>query len=717
MKPLSTGDPLRLGPYRLIGVLGAGGMGKVYLGRDAAGRTAAVKVLLPELAQDRNLSQRFVREAQVAQAVDTPGVARVLGAWTEGGRPWMATEFLAGPTLEEAVERHGPLDDAGLRTLGAELAATLRDVHARGLVHRDIKPSNIVLTSRGSRVIDFGIARPEHGLTLTSTGHAPVTPGYGAPEQALGRRVGPPGDVFSLGAVLAYAASGRRAYAGTNVAAVQYRVVHGEPDLDALSAPVRALVEPCLAKDPADRPLPAQIIAAMAPPKGAERVWRRGALAADIARRETEARRLATLPATTAPLGASSPPSRRGFVTALARGGGVALVAGGVGAAWWTWRSRKGKGPGRPLEAEGTPRPQPWDAERLPSSRYQDGTAPRPLWGPVDGPSGLPIAPLPLGDVVVTHSARGPVALSVTDGQVKWQGKSDSFTALTPVGDELLVSATLVGKLVAFETSTGAERWSLDLTARGTVAADADTVYFAAGEAGQAAHGDITKLCALDVSSRTVRWSVPLPVPMTLVSPAIGAVGDGRLVVCGTDGKVVCLDARTGKEAWRLSQRPDSTDAMAPLVVDGVVYLGGKTLTARRLKDGGEVWSVRAKSPLTEHFGGWGPPTVDGDALYAMDGARLSRRNRHDGTPDWEYVPKDAAGVAPLTAPVVQGKSVWVVPSLSGGEGVTAHHKDSGKPTWTYGRGAGASALWRLAGAGNRVFVVCEKTLVALPVF
>ncbi|MFF8604363.1 serine/threonine-protein kinase [Streptomyces sp. NPDC015346] len=163
MNPLGVGDPLRLGPYRLIGVLGEGGMGKVYLATDQSGRPAAVKVLRPELAHDQHLAQRFVREAHTAQAVTGKGVARVLRAQMEGGRPWIATEFLAGPTLEEAVAAHGPLDDQAVRALASSLAETLEAIHAAGLIHRDIKPANIVLTSDGPRVIDFGIARPHTG--------------------------------------------------------------------------------------------------------------------------------------------------------------------------------------------------------------------------------------------------------------------------------------------------------------------------------------------------------------------------------------------------------------------------------------------------------------------------------------------------------------------------------------------------------------------------
>ncbi|BFO14050.1 hypothetical protein SHKM778_04380 [Streptomyces sp. KM77-8] len=184
MKPLESGDPIRLGPYRVHSVLGEGGMGKVYAGQDGEGRVAAVKVLHPHLAHDADLTRRFVREAQMARVVTTETVARVLDARTDGGRPWIATEFLTGPTLAESVQSHGPLDEPTVRALAAALARALRDIHAAGLVHRDLKPANIVLTTTGPRVIDFGIARPEHGLTLTTTGQTPVTPATARPNRS-----------------------------------------------------------------------------------------------------------------------------------------------------------------------------------------------------------------------------------------------------------------------------------------------------------------------------------------------------------------------------------------------------------------------------------------------------------------------------------------------------------------------------------------------------
>ena len=328
MKPLGPGDPLRLGPYRLLGVLGEGGMGKVYFGQDGHGHRAAVKSLRPELAHDQQLVQRFVREAQTARSVTGKGVARVLDAQVEGGRPWIAAEFLAGPDLEQAIAAHGPLDAPTVHILASALARALHEIHAAGIVHRDLKPANIVLTSDGPRVIDFGIARPEHGLTLTTAGQIPVTPGYGAPEQVLGHRVGPAADVFSLGAVLAFAAGGTRAFTGDHVAAVQYEVVHGQPQLSCVPEPLRALIAPCLAKEPGARPGPEQIALAFAPPRRAEKVWRQGGLAPLIGRYETEAARL--IPAD--PAAAPMHRTRRRFLTALATGGAAHAVGGGTAA-------------------------------------------------------------------------------------------------------------------------------------------------------------------------------------------------------------------------------------------------------------------------------------------------------------------------------------------------------------------------------------------------
>ncbi|MFD8869663.1 PQQ-binding-like beta-propeller repeat protein [Streptomyces sp. NPDC059590] len=721
MNPLGPGDPLRLGPYRLVAVLGDGGMGRVYLGRDATGRAAAVKVLRQELAYDQNMAQRFVREAQVAQAVTSTGVARVLGAWYEGSWPWMATEFLAGPTLDQHIEEYGPFDDLGVQELGAALARALQDIHAAGLVHRDLKPSNIVMTSSGPRIIDFGIARPEHGLTLTLTGQIPITPGYGAPEQVLGQRVGPPADVFSLGAVLAYAASGERAYDGGHVAAVQYEVVHGEPNLSDVPEPIRVLVAPCLAKDPAYRPLPEQIAAVFAPPPGtkpgAKKVWQLGELAADIKLREAAAKRLISLPEARTP----SVPSRRRLITALAAGGGTVLAASGGGVAWWLLSKDDEPGEARkPSEEESTAPPKPWDAKRLTASQYEDGTAPPSLWGPQSGPSPIVIQPLPVRDLVLVQEDGGSSTLgayNVIDGTRKWSTDNYGWYAqyVSP-SDELVVTvgsilAGRTGRLLALDSATGEERWTASVGAVNVIAADAESIYFTARR--DRTRSDISHLGRFDVASRTTRWVIPIPVECTPITPPKAAADSGRLVLCGQNGKVVTLDTRTGKQVWTLPQQAVAVEPIAPAVSQGVVYLGGKTLTARKLRDGQEIWALPAKSEFRKTYGGWGAPALDGDALYALDGEEISRRDRRDGKADWTRSLGDV--LQQLHPPVVQGKTVWAnVHNLDSG-GIAVLHKDTGKPAWTYARDG--KGEWGMSASGNRVFLVHSGKLTAMPVF
>ncbi|MGW0702462.1 protein kinase domain-containing protein [Streptomyces sp. NPDC002867] len=680
MNPLSAGDPLRLGPYRLLGTLGAGGMGKVYFGRDNAGRTAAVKVLHPELSHDLHLAQRFVREAVTAQSVTSNGVARVLGAQLEGGRPWIAAEFLAGPTLEEAIAAYGPLDEAGLRVLATALARTLQDIHAAGLVHRDLKPSNVVLTSAGPRVIDFGIARPEHGLTLTTTGQIPVTPGYGAPEQVLGQRVGPAADVFSLGALLAYAASGIRAYDGPHVAGVQYQVVHGDPDLRHVPDGIRALLLPCLAKDQAYRPLPSQIAEAFAPPRGADKLWRQGALSVDIERREKAAAVLAT----TLPSAGEVKPSRRVLLMALA-GGGTALGLGGAGTAWWLLNDRK---------SANVPVVIPAAAERPVAATLKPDEELAPLWGPVRGSNLESLPPLPVRDVVVFGSADGGLAAHrVTDGKQKWTAPMVTASAgSVSAADRLVLAADAMGALYAFVASTGEQVWAVPVSADKLLTSDGRAVYLLTEEG---------QLQAVGVTTGKVLWSVPTPVRTSAWEPPAAAVKNGRLVLFPSDGNVVVLDTATGKAVWGLDDQ--GTSAVMPAVVGDKVYLGGNTLTSRSLADGAELWSVRAKS------GKWGPPTVRGNEVYAVDN-ELRRLRAGDGKEEWDLY--GAVRFGDLLPPVVQGGTVWVAESDDGY--LIAVDIRSGEQIFDY-LAEGSGEYW-YAGDGNRVFVAHGGSISALPV-
>ncbi|MGW1494616.1 protein kinase domain-containing protein [Streptomyces sp. NPDC002402] len=679
MIPLSTGDPLRLGPYRLLGALGEGGMGKVYFGRDNAGRKAAVKVLRPELAHDQNLAQRFVREAQTAQAVTSSGVARVLGAQLEGGRPWIAAEFLAGPTLDEAVTAYGPMDETRFRALAASLARTLQDIHDARLVHRDLKPSNIVLTSRGPRIIDFGIARPEHGLTLTTTGQIPVTPGYGAPEQVLGQRVGPAADVFSLGAVLAYAVSGQRAYDGPHAAGVQYQVVHGEADLGLVPDQIRPLVLPCLAKDPAHRPLPEQIARALAPPKGADKVWRQGPLAADITRRENAAASLAS----TYTAEGSPRPSRRRLLTVLGVGVTV-LAAGGGTTAWWLKAGQNTQKAVAVPPAAKTPTASPL----APSQSLT------PLWGPLSGAGVRTPAPLPVRDVVLHEAADGGLtARKVMDGKQKWRAPDVVASAgYLTIADRLVVGADAEGSLHAFIASTGVHAWTASGTTEKLLAADARAVYVMTRE---------RQLRAVSVATRKVLWSIPTPVRTSGAEPPAAAAGKGRLVLFPADGNVIAVNTDTGRTAWDLPNQGDS--ALAPAVVNDKVYLGGRTLTARSLDDGKKLWSVPAE------YGGWGPPAVRGDEVYAVDDELHSCRVS-DGKKQWKA---DTGGnVGTRMPPAVQGGTAWI--ARRNDEGLIAASTRTGKEVFPYqSNGIGA---YTVSGDGNRIFVTQAGFIAALPV-
>ncbi|MFE2551502.1 protein kinase [Streptomyces sp. NPDC059355] len=266
MQPLEAGEPRTIGAYRLLGRLGSGGMGRVYLGRSAGGRTVAVKIVHPHFASDEEFRARFRREVEAARRVGGEWTAPVLDADPEAAVPWVATGYVAGPSLGGAVAAHGPLPEASVRAVGEGLARALAAVHGLGLVHRDVKPSNVMLTLDGPRLIDFGIARATDGTaSLTSTGVSIGSPGYMSPEQILGKGITGAADVFSLGAVLAFAATGQPPFTGDNSATLLYKVVHEPPDLDAVPAgPLRDLIAACLAKAAADRPAPAAIAVALA---------------------------------------------------------------------------------------------------------------------------------------------------------------------------------------------------------------------------------------------------------------------------------------------------------------------------------------------------------------------------------------------------------------------------------------------------------------------
>ena len=261
LRELQPGDPERIGPYRLRGLLGTGGMGRVFLGASADGLLAAVKVIRADLAADAEFRTRFQREVAVARKVSSAFTAPVIDAELDGPVPWLATAYVAGPSLADAVAEYGPLPAASVMRLAAGLAEGLSAIHAVGVVHRDLKPANVLLAEDGPRVIDFGISLGAEASALTRTGLVVGSPGFMSPEQAEGREVGPPSDIFSLGAVLAFAATGKGPFGGGSTPALVYRVVHSPASLGLVPAEVRPMVECCLAKNPGRRPAARDLLA------------------------------------------------------------------------------------------------------------------------------------------------------------------------------------------------------------------------------------------------------------------------------------------------------------------------------------------------------------------------------------------------------------------------------------------------------------------------
>ncbi|MFF1441936.1 bifunctional serine/threonine-protein kinase/ABC transporter substrate-binding protein [Streptomyces sp. NPDC058295] len=382
MEPLRTGDPSRIGRYRLLRRLGAGGMGVVFLGRAPGGAIAAVKTVRSSYADETGFRTRFRREIEAARQVRSPWVVPLLDADADAETPWLATSYVPGPSLAETVDTFGPLSPASVRVLGVRLAEALEAVHGAGLVHRDVKPGNVLLAPDGPRLIDFGIALVPEATALTSSGVIVGSPGFLSPEQARagGGGIGPPSDVFSLGCVLAFAATGVRPFGGGAAAGMLLRTVYEEPDPAALPDGLAPLLRACLHKDPPGRPSLARLREELGEGTQTGSAGRSDWLPAPVTRlindrsaavltigtieptqvpaasasasASTVSSEAATLTAVTATRPTPHGVDRRGFLR-LGSTAGV-LAAGGGGAWWWSTRSKPGAS-----GSSGTGRPRP----------------------------------------------------------------------------------------------------------------------------------------------------------------------------------------------------------------------------------------------------------------------------------------------------------------------------------------------------------------------
>lgn len=694
MQRLRPDDPERVGHYRLLARLGAGGMGVVHLGRSPGGRLVAVKVISARYTADAEYRARFKREIDAARTVSGAFTASLLDADPDAGTPWLATAYLPGLTLREAVGGHGSLPAPAVRTLAAGLAEALVDIHRAGLAHRDLKPGNIMLTAGGPRVIDFGIARPDGAITITRVGATPGTPGFMSPEQAAGLRTGPPGDVFSLGAVLAYAATGDEPFADDGMAAILRRVKAARADLGAITDPwLRDLITDCLRLDQERRPTAADLLARLdgaGPAQGAG--WLPASVAEAIDRRTARARSLpddppsreepapsATVadqdrmseetaePPVTDDDRATGAPSRR----ALLIGGAAALATAGViGGVVTLSRERDG---GRRAAAGTTPEPAP----KSPSVPPPRATS---RWK-VKVDDYYPDL-LAAGGVLLAHGEGILKALDPETGRTRWKHRSFDVTHVSVDGDDVFVVDHFASRLTMLRAESGAERWSRPWPSERNVpmypVADASAACFGYDsvtaldrdsgdrrwnaavktDLGIAVAGDLviavdrTKVSALDVASGRPRWTYPVQwahYPQACY---------GLVFVCDGPGTVHALRADTGALAWKKHMGDTVYESFGFGSGGGVVHFGTAAgdVSAIRAATGEVVWSRRVGPQASRNQ--WNALGTTGDTVYVGCADRnVYALDAADGHTVWTY-PADVT--VRTSAPVAIGGSVFI---------------------------------------------------------
>ncbi len=766
MEPLHTDDPRQLGSYRLLRRLGAGGMGRVYLARSPGGRTVAVKAVRAELAEDAEFRRRFLQETEVARAVSGRFTAPVVdaAAGADVPVPWLATAYVAGPALDSVVARHGPLPERTVRALGCGLATALQEVHAAGLVHRDLKPSNVLLAADGPRVIDFGIARAVDGDRMTRTGAVVGSPGYMSPEQAQGQEVGQPGDVFSLGAVLGYAATGRHVFGRGAPAALLYQVVHEEPDLTGAPEPLLAAIRACLAKDPAERPDPARVLESLTP--GGTSVsldnaftdWLPGTVSSTIATSAAALLDLDTPPGDQPP--ASAQQSGEFGPPPAPYGNGTGPAATG------TMHLGRADGSAHLGRADGPATAGTGDAP----ATGQAGTAKRPSRRAFMGIA-LAAAGAAAGTTVAVVSASGSGSDS-DDG--KRPARGDTFTTPPPgvapqplwhksLGDagdpydtELLVqddSFYVAGDPVrAFDVRTGKRTWQKGLTAPdgNAMVASGGVLYFGSGEYDGALVG---------IDSRTHRevWRARLPgrleaeAPLATDGKLLFALADVESPGSGDDTNAICaIDLKTRKKLWHevRDKGTRSWDNLRVLASPGhLVYADDINVTVRETAHGRQLWTKRLGSTYSP-----ANPTIVPGGTLLVDGSTLRAYDLRTGKPKWELKP---AGRRGFRRPSLfdgrlyvfdfdnglwavdphSGRKLWMreeLPSTRGGDemrrhgdtiyvassldrGVTAFRAKDGKHRWTFTDSTDATGPWHIVRAGDRLIARHGTELYGLP--
>ncbi|MEL5955717.1 serine/threonine-protein kinase [Streptomyces sp. CLV115] len=643
-RPVETGDPERVGSYRIVGRLGEGGMGRVYLALSRSGREFAVKVVRPELSEDPSFRRRFAREVAAARAVSGAFTAPVVDADAEGSPAWLATSYVRGPSLADTVAAHGGWPQGPLLVLAAGLAEALESIHRAGVVHRDLKPSNVLLGPDGPLVIDFGISLVGGATALTNAGAVVGTVGFMSPEQLTGRPVGTASDVFSLGAVVALAAGGNAPFGTGSAPEVMFRSVYEEPDVSSVPSELRDVVARCLAKDPQQRPTVGALLdelAAMAERAGGLADWR--AFVAGVSGSGTPqpvptvvtpdavpppsvhdavthtaprwtASSQAVTPAQAEPAAGSGSgsllaggpqpgPSRRKTLSVLAGAGAAA----GLGIGGWALFSSGSLNRGKPT----APDRQIWAA----------GTN-----GAV--PLGLAVA----GGTVYVNDFDGYLtALDTAAGRKRWACRIGISGAERNVGPQQATPAVANGlvhvgstdqKLYAIEADSGKRRWTSDLVGRAvSPVVSGDTVF---------AHGDGSSvLSALHASNGKKRWEfwAEHNAEIYTLTPAVS----GDTVYVGTSsGYLYALNIRNGHQRWKFNAG-ESLFA-SPAVSDGTVFAStGHKLFALAAENGRPRWTL-----AVGRLQPWSPAVSGGYVYFSGEDDHLHAVHAANGKERWK---------------------------------------------------------------------------------
>ncbi|MDX2603637.1 PQQ-binding-like beta-propeller repeat protein [Streptomyces caniscabiei] len=621
MEPLGSDDPEELGPYRLVARLGAGGMGRVYLARSPQGRTAAVKAIRPELMGDKNFRIRFRREVEAAGAVGGRYTAPVVDADPEAPIPWLATDYIAGPTLAEAVAAHGPLPVESVLVLGAGIAEALISVQAAGLVHRDLKPSNVLLAADGPRVIDFGIVRASDGYDLTRSGALFGSFEYMCPEQATGEPLGPEGDIFSLGSVLTFAASGHAPFSGNAAATLLYQVVHSMPDLTGVPEPLDKIINLCLTKDPRLRITPDKLAAACAP-GGVEQPaadgWLPPSVASSIALRAAAVQTLDSGPDGPVVLRSTEPVRERD--------------------AYDFQRERLAQAPGPERAAQDARRDRAaydFEVEGAPAAT---GTSPvSGCGGPYDG-SGSPgrAAGAPpvdrdggygRADTIGGYGEGGPYAGSGRYGEDGGAGRTGGESSSSAASSADADPCPAPGDPEPYRASGHRRAVPRPGPSRRTV------LTLSAGSAAAAVGAGLVLSRREKPGVRSTEPAGPAPKPLwtyrggpLLQAPAV--FNDGTALVKTRPGDLLCLDLKDGTRPRWVYQGISQSPTPAVLAFDAVIALGeGSTVIGVDPVDGTERFTIDFGPDFrfTTLLGG-----VD-DRAVSVIGVRLRRESDEQG--------------------------------------------------------------------------------------